>query len=333
MQFIDEAKVYLKSGDGGKGCVSFRREKFVEEGGPDGGNGGKGGDIVFKASKDLNTLIDFRYKQHFKAQSGEGGKGRNRTGKSGQQMIVIVPVGTQIVSEDGSTVIVDMDFDGKEFLMLRGGDGGRGNINYKSSVNQAPRRATPGFEGDELWVWLKLKLLSDVGLLGLPNAGKSTFLSVVSSAKPKIADYPFTTIKPQLGVVYSNHEEFVVADIPGLIEGASEGKGLGDKFLKHLERCSILLHLIDCSSEDIVADYKTIVKEVNSYSDEVKKKKRIIVLTKTDLIDSKTLESKIKKLKKVAKQEILTCCSATRENIQSIIDLLMKEVKEVKELQ
>lgn len=331
MQFIDEAKIYIKAGDGGRGCMSFRREKFIEEGGPDGGNGGRGADIIFIASKDLNTLIDFRYRQHFKAEAGKGGKGKNRTGKSGDTLYITVPVGTQIVSEDGYDIIADMNQDKMEFLIAKGGDGGRGNINYKSSINQAPTKATKGFEGDELWVWLKLKLLSDVGLLGLPNAGKSTFLSVVSAAKPKIADYPFTTLKPQLGVVYSNHDEFVLADIPGLIEGASEGKGLGDKFLRHLERCSILLHLIDGSSEDVVADYKTILKEVNSYSDTIKEKKRIIVITKTDILDEEDLKEKTKLLKKASKCDVYNCSAATNSNIKKIVDLLMSEVKQHKE--
>ncbi len=333
MHFIDEAKIYLKAGDGGRGCISFRREKFIEEGGPDGGNGGKGSDIVFRATKDLNTLIDFRYRQHFKAKNGESGKGRNCSGKAGATLYVGVPVGTQIMSEDSSTVIKDMNVDGEEFLIAKGGDGGKGNINFKSSVNQAPRRATPGFVGDELWVWLKLKLLSDVGLVGLPNAGKSTFLSVVSAAKPKIADYPFTTIKPQLGVVYYKDDEFVIADLPGLIEGASEGVGLGDKFLKHIERCGILLHLIDCTSKSVVKDYKTIRKELESYSDKINDKKELIVLSKTDLLSETAVKKVIDKLKKHTKHKILTCSGATRDGINEIVKILMKEVKSFRELQ
>ncbi len=326
MHFIDEAKIYLKAGDGGRGCISFRREKFIEEGGPDGGNGGRGSDIVFRATKDLNTLIDFRYRQHFKAKNGESGKGRNCSGKAGATLYIDVPVGTQILSEDSSTLIQDMSIDGEEFLLARGGDGGKGNINFKSSVNQAPRRATPGFVGDELWVWLKLKLLSDVGLTGLPNAGKSTFLSVVSAAKPKIADYPFTTVKPQLGVVYYKDDEFVIADLPGLIEGASEGVGLGDKFLKHIERCGILLHLIDCTSKNVVKDYKTIRKELESYSEKLIDKKELLVLSKTDLLSEAALKKVAEKLKKHTKKKIYTCSGATHNGINEVVRLLMKEV-------
>jgi GTPase len=326
MHFIDEAKIYLKAGDGGRGCVSFRREKFIEEGGPDGGNGGRGSDIIFRATKDLNTLIDFRYRQHFKAKNGESGKGRKCSGKAGPTLMVDVPLGTQIISEDGSTIIKDMNVDGEEFLVAKGGDGGKGNVNYKSSVNQAPRRATPGYPGDELWVWLKLKLLSDVGLVGLPNAGKSTFVSVVSAAKPKIANYPFTTVKPQLGVVYFKDDEFVIADLPGLIEGASEGIGLGDKFLKHVERCGILLHLIDCTSATIAKDYKTIRKELVSYSEKLVDKKEILVLSKTDLLSEAALKKVMDKLKKHTKNKIYTCSGATHNGIKEIVRVLMKEV-------
>ena len=248
MHFIDEVKIYLKAGDGGNGIVAFRREKFIEYGGPDGGTGGKGGNIILRVTKDLNTLIDFRYKQHFKAERGRNGGGSNCTGHGGEDMIVRVPVGTQILAEDRETVLADLIEDGQEVVIAKGGGGGLGNAVFKSSTNQAPEKATPGVLGDELWVWLQLKLLSDVGLLGLPNAGKSTFLAAVSSAKPKIADYPFTTLKPQLGVAYIADEEIVIADIPGLIEGASQGHGLGDRFLRHIERCRALLHLIDIAS-------------------------------------------------------------------------------------
>ncbi|MFI4983568.1 MAG: GTPase ObgE [Rickettsiales bacterium] len=326
MHFIDEAKIYLKAGDGGKGCISFHREKFVEQGGPDGGNGGRGGNIIFKADPNLNTLIDFRYKQHFKADKGVGGRGRNCTGASGEDMYIIVPVGTQIFSEDGQTLLFDVDDPRKEYLMARGGNGGRGNINYKSSVNQAPRRATPGYPGDELWVWLKLKLLSDVGLVGLPNAGKSTFLSIVSSAKPKIADYPFTTIKPQLGVVLLGHQDLVIADLPGLIEGASEGHGLGDKFLKHIERCKILLHLIDGNS-DVAASYTLIRKELETFSAKLKDKLEIVCLNKTDLLSEDELKAKLKALKKVCKNKVFTCSGATTDGIDKIVKHLFKEIK------
>jgi GTPase len=320
MHFIDEAKIFLKSGDGGNGCVGFRREKFIEYGGPDGGDGGRGGSIIFVATKDLNTLIDFRYKQHFKANNGEGGKGQNRYGKSADDIVIKVPVGTQIFAEDGETLIKDMLYDGQEYMIAKGGDGGKGNAHFKTSVNQAPRKFIPGFEGEELWVWLKLKLLSDVGLVGLPNAGKSTFLSVVSNAIPKIADYPFTTLKPQLGVVKVGDEEFVLADLPGLIEGASAGLGLGDRFLKHVERCGVILHMIDSSSKDCCRDYDIIRKELLTYSENMEEKQEIIVLTKTDIVDSKTLNKKIKQLSKHAEKEIMICSSATNKGVKKITE-------------
>ncbi len=319
MHFIDEAKIYLKSGDGGGGCVGFRREKFIEYGGPDGGDGGKGGDIIFVASKDLNTLIDFRYKQHFKAQSGEGGKGQNRYGKSGEHTVIVVPIGTQIFAEDGITLIHDMSDDGEEFIIAKGGDGGQGNARFKSSVNQAPRRSTPGYPGVELWVWLKLKLISDVGIVGLPNAGKSTFLSVVTAAKPKIADYPFTTLKPQLGVVSLDFDEFVIADIPGLIKGASEGHGLGDKFLRHIERCSTLIHLIDGSGEDVVSAYRVIRNELKGYSLQLSEKKELVVLNKIDLLDEAEIKAKVAKLKRASKADVLCCSAATRGDVDIVI--------------
>jgi len=331
MHFIDEAKIYLKAGDGGRGCVSFRREKFIEHGGPDGGDGGRGGDIIFRATKDLNTLIDFRYRQHFKAKAGRPGAGRNCTGKSSDPELIIVPLGTQILSEDGSVLVKDMNKDGEEFLILRGGDGGKGNINYKSSVNQAPRRATPGFPGDEMWVWLKLKLLSDVGLLGKPNAGKSTFMSVVSAARPKIADYPFTTIKPQLGVVYCEEDEFVISDLPGLIKGASEGVGLGDKFLKHVERCGILLHLVDCSSGDILGNYQMIRDELVNYSADLVGKKELIVLSKSDLMNEEELNKLLKELRNHTESEIMTCSGVTKNGVKEIVKKLMLEVRNFRE--
>ena len=286
MHFIDEAKIYLKAGDGGNGSVSFRREKFIEFGGPDGGNGGKGGDVIFSAVPNLNTLIDFRYKQHFRAERGHGGSGVNCTGASGQDLIIEVPVGTQIFDESGEELLYDLDSI-SEVIIAKGGAGGAGNAVFKNSVNQAPRKAVPGWEGDELWVWLRLKLLCDVGLLGMPNAGKSSFLSKVSGAKPKIADYPFTTLKPQLGVVRLGYEEFVVADIPGLILGASKGLGLGDRFLRHIERCRVLLHIIDISSSDvsyIIDSYNTVHNELKEYKAELGNKEEIIALNKIDLL-------------------------------------------------
>ncbi len=265
MKFLDLAKVYIRSGSGGGGCISFRREKFIEYGGPDGGDGGRGGDVVAEAVEGLNTLIDFRYQQHFFARNGEPGKGSQRTGRSGEEITLRLPVGTEILDEDQETVIADLTEVGQRILLAKGGNGGFGNLHFKSPTNQAPRRANPGQEGVERTIWLRLKLIADVGLLGLPNAGKSTFLAATSNARPKIADYPFTTLVPNLGVVGVDNAEFVVADIPGLIEGASEGRGLGDQFLGHVERCSVLLHLVDGFGEDVVADYRTIVHELENY--------------------------------------------------------------------
>src|SRR5580693_5347292 len=262
MQFLDQCKIYLKSGDGGRGATSFRREKFIEFGGPNGGDGGKGGDIAFIAADNLNTLIDYRYRQHFRAQDGRPGAGRERTGANGEDLVLRVPVGTQIMGEDNRLVLADLTRAGQHLVFLRGGDGGFGNAHYKSSTNRAPRRADPGWPGREAWVWLRLKLIADAGLVGLPNAGKSTFLAAVSRAKPKIADYPFTTLKPQLGVVGVGEDEFVIADLPGLIEGASEGAGLGHRFLGHVERCSVILHLIDATEEDVVGNWRTIRGEL-----------------------------------------------------------------------
>ncbi len=266
MKFLDQCKIYLKSGDGGRGAMSFRREKFIEFGGPDGGNGGRGGDIVLEAVENLNTLIDYRYSQHFRAQNGRGGAGANRTGANGSDLVLRVPVGTQVLDDDKETVLADLTRPGQRVALLRGGDGGFGNAHYKTSTNQAPRRVGPGWPGRELWVWLRLKLIADVGLVGLPNAGKSTLLSRLSHAKPKIADYPFTTLRPQLGVVRIDDDtEFVLADLPGLIEGASDGAGLGTRFLGHVERCAAILHLIDGTEEDVVGAYRTIRRELADY--------------------------------------------------------------------
>lgn len=284
MQFLDRAKIFLKAGDGGDGALSFRHEKFIEFGGPDGGDGGNGGNIFFKAVSNCNTLIDYRYQQHFKAQRGANGAGANRFGAYGSDIVLNVPVGTEILDENGENVIVDLLEDGQTFLIAHGGKGGRGNNKFKSSTNQAPRKFEKGTKGEELWVWLQLKLIADVGLLGLPNAGKSTFLSVVTRAKPKIADYPFTTLKPQLGVASSHNREFVIADIPGLIENAHTGYGLGDRFLAHLERCKLLLHIVDASQKDPISAYRTVRYELSEYGNKVDEKPEIIVLNKCELL-------------------------------------------------
>ena len=299
MKFLDQAKIYLKSGDGGRGCVSFRREKYIEFGGPNGGDGGKGGSVYFVAVENLNTLIDFRYQQHFKAGNGQHGMGSEMSGAKGEDMIIKVPVGTEIVADDGVTVIADMVEAGQTFMIAKGGDGGRGNVRFKSSTNQAPRYAEPGWPGVEMWVWLRLKIIADVGLIGLPNAGKSTFLSAVTKARPKIADYPFTTLHPNLGVAWVDNKEIVLADIPGLIEGAHDGVGLGDRFLKHVERCSVFLHLIDATSSNVAKEYKTIRKELELYERNLINKPEVVALNKIDSLTPKEIEKKIKAIQKI----------------------------------
>jgi GTP-binding protein len=301
MKFLDEAKIFVKSGDGGAGCVSFRREKFIEFGGPDGGNGGRGGDIIVEVVPNLNTLIDYRYQQHFKARRGYHGMGKMRTGQDAEDIILRVPVGTQIFDEDKETLLFDLTTPGERVVLCRGGDGGFGNAHYKTSTNQAPRQAGQGWPGEERWIWLRLKLIADAGLVGLPNAGKSTMLAAVSRARPKIADYPFTTLKPQLGVVHVDEREFVMADIPGLIEGAHEGAGLGTKFLGHVERCRVLLHLVDGTQEDVAGAYKTIRKELKAYSKELATKIEIVALNKCDALMDEEIEEKAAQLKKAAK--------------------------------
>ena len=302
MKFLDQCKIYLKSGDGGRGSMSFRREKFIEFGGPDGGDGGKGGAIVLLAADNLNTLIDYRYRQHFRAQNGRGGAGANKTGASGRDLVLQVPVGTQILADDQETVLADLIRPGQRVVLLRGGDGGFGNAHYKSATNQAPRRADPGWPGQELWVWLRLKLIADVGLVGLPNAGKSTLLARLSHARPKIADYPFTTLRPQLGVVRLDDAEFVLADLPGLIEGASEGAGLGTRFLGHVERCVVILHLIDGTADDVVATYRTIRHELKDYGHGLADKPEIVGLNKIDAIDPAKVQQKCRALARVARR-------------------------------
>lgn len=322
MQFIDEVKIYLKSGNGGNGAVSFRREKYIEYGGPDGGDGGRGGSIIFTSNPHINTLLSYRYNQHFKAESGEHGKGANCTGKSGSDLFLEVPVGTQILSESGN-LIYDLAKPYEEFKILQGGKGGLGNVHFKSSINQAPTKRIDGTKGEELWVWLKLKILSDAGLIGLPNAGKSTFLSRSTAAHPKIADYPFTTLSPGLGVAQIDDREIVLADIPGLIEGASEGLGLGDRFLKHIERCGILVHLIDIFGENIAKDYKIIRQELVSYSDILGAKPEIICLNKCDGIDEESIKQKIKELNKVTKNPIYPISAHTGQGINDVLRAIL----------
>lgn len=326
MQFIDEAKIYVKSGNGGPGCIGFRREANIPMGGPDGGNGGKGGNIIIRAIPGLNTLIDFRYKQHFKAKSGDHGQGRNKHGASGADLIIHVPIGTQIFDENDSILLADITQEEQEIIIANGGSGGFGNAHYKSSTNQSPRRSTPGFLGEELSLWFKLKLLSDVGLVGLPNAGKSTFLSSTSRARPKIADYPFTTLKPQLGVAYIDEKEFVIADIPGLIKGAHQGIGLGHRFLKHIERCKILLHLIDITHEDIIGAYKTIRNELVLYNINLENHKEIIALNKADSLPDEEVKEKVTLLSKHINQEVYAISGVTGKGIPNTLRMLAREL-------
>ncbi|NVK19048.1 MAG: GTPase ObgE [Methylocystaceae bacterium] len=323
MKFLDQAKIFLKSGDGGNGCTSFRREKYVEFGGPDGGDGGRGGDVIVECVDNLNTLIDYRYQQHFKAKRGDGGAGRNRSGKKGDDIIIRVPVGTQILDEDKETVLADFLEPGVRRVLMRGGDGGRGNAQFKTSTNQAPRKSEPGWPGVERWVWLRLKLIADAGLVGLPNAGKSTFLSAVSRARPKIADYPFTTLHPNLGVVHAGDQkdghEFVVADIPGLIEGAHEGQGLGDRFLGHVERCAVLLHLIDVTQDDVDEAYTTIRHELEAYSKELALKPEVVALNKCDALLDEQVDEQKEILSKVYDGEIFTISGVARTGIDQLL--------------
>lgn len=326
MKFLDEAKIYLKSGDGGPGSTSFHREKFVEYGGPNGGDGGRGGNVIFRAIKDSNTLIDFRYQQHFKAKNGDNGMGRNRSGAHGADCIVKVPVGTQVLDEFKEEVLADFVEDGEEMVFLKGGDGGFGNAHYKSSTNQAPRKSTPGWPGQELAVWLRLKLIADIGLLGLPNAGKSTFLSCVSNAKPKIADYPFTTLHPNLGVVRSYDKEFVIADIPGVIEGAHEGHGLGTRFLGHIERTAALLHLVDCTQDEPEKAYETIRNELKCYGQGLSDKTEIIALTKTDALGEELAEDQRKRFEDKTGRKALLLSSLSRYGLEDLIRALFNNV-------
>lgn len=326
MKFLDLCKVHIRSGAGGGGCVSFRREKFIEFGGPDGGDGGDGGSVWAEAVDGLNTLIDFRYQQHFFARNGQPGMGRQRTGKDGEDIVLRVPVGTEILDEDQETLIADMTEVGQRVQLARGGNGGFGNLHFKSSTNQAPRRSNPGQEGVERTLWLRLKLIADVGLLGLPNAGKSTFLAATSNARPKIADYPFTTLHPNLGVVGIDDVEFVVADIPGLIEGASEGRGLGDLFLGHVERCAVLLHLVDGTSGTIAEDYRTIIGELEAYAGALVEKPRITVLNKVDALDDATRREALAALEAAAGAPVLAMSGASGENVREVLRALRDRI-------
>jgi GTP-binding protein len=326
MKFLDLAKVHIRSGGGGGGAVSFRREKYVEYGGPDGGNGGRGGDVVVEAVDGLNTLIDFRYQQHFFAKSGQGGMGRQRTGRNGEDIVLRVPVGTEILDEDGETVIADVTALGQRVVLAEGGNGGFGNQHFKSATNQAPRRANPGQPGVERTIWLRLKLIADVGLLGLPNAGKSTFLAATSNARPKIADYPFTTLVPNLGVVSVDGAEFVVADIPGLIEGAHEGRGIGDRFLGHVERAGALLHLVDGTAGDPVADYRTVIGELEMYGADLLAKPRLTVLNKVDAIAADELDARMAALAEVAGGEVLAMSGATGQGVTEVLRALRRMI-------
>ncbi|MBP7000439.1 GTPase ObgE [Amaricoccus sp.] len=326
MKFLDHARVEIRSGAGGAGCVSFRREKFVEFGGPDGGDGGKGGDVWAEAVDGLNTLIDYRYQQHFFARNGQPGAGKQRTGRSAEDIVLRVPVGTEILEDDGETLVADLTRAGERVLLAQGGNGGWGNLRFKTSTNQAPRHANPGQEGVERTIWLRLKLIADAGLVGLPNAGKSTFLAAVSNARPKIADYPFTTLHPGLGVVAVDGAEFVMADIPGLIEGASEGRGLGDAFLGHVERCAVLLHLLDGASPTLVADYKVIRRELEAYGQGLAEKPRLTGLNKIDALDARAVEKAVKALRKAGAEEVLPLSGATGQGVQDMLRALRSRI-------
>jgi GTP-binding protein len=328
MKFLDQARIFIRSGDGGAGSVSFRREKFIEFGGPDGGNGGHGGDVVAECVNGLNTLIDYRYQQHFKAKTGGHGMGKNRSGAGGTDVVLKVPVGTQIFEEDNETLLADLTAVGQRVVLAKGGNGGFGNAHFKSSTNRAPRHANPGLPGEERTLWLRLKLIADAGLIGLPNAGKSTFLAAVSAAKPKIADYPFTTLHPQLGVVSTDTREFVLADIPGLIEGAHEGSGLGDRFLGHIERCRVLLHLVDGTCEHAGDAYKTVRHELAAYAHGLTDKPEIVALNKADVLTPEQLKEQLARLKRAAKTPPLVVSAATRQGVPEVLRALRKVIDE-----
>ena len=325
MKFLDQAKIYIKAGNGGSGASSFRREKYIEFGGPDGGNGGNGGSIILESERNLNTLIDFRYKQHFKAENGRPGSKKNKTGAGGKDLILKIPVGTQIYEEDNNALIYDFTNNKDRFVVATGGKGGLGNTIFKSSTNRAPKRKTDGSKGEEFWVWLQLKVIADVGIIGLPNAGKSSFLSKCTRAKPKIANYPFTTINPNLGVLNINHREIVLADIPGLIEGSHKGVGLGDKFLRHIERCKTLIHLVDISEKNILENYLKVRDELSKYDKSILKKEEIVIFNKVDLIGKEKIKEKLKNFKKKIKKKIETVSLITKENLEKVKKIIYKK--------
>ena len=326
MKFLDQTKTYLKAGDGGSGSASFRREKFIEFGGPDGGDGGHGGSIVFVADKNLNTLIDFRYQQHLKAEKGQDGKGKKKTGRSGKDLILKVPFGTQIFEEDNNTLIEDLTRSEQKIIVAKGGKGGLGNVRFKSSINRAPRKKTDGGKGENFWIWLQLKVIADIGIVGMPNSGKSSLLSVLTSAKPKIANYPFTTINPNLGVANYNNKEITLADIPGLIEGAHEGIGLGDKFLRHIERCKNILHLIDITDDNLLENYSKVRKELVKYSKKLTKKREIIVFNKIDMVSDQEINKKIDIFAKKIKKKIYPISALKHKGLTTIKRELIKYV-------
>jgi len=326
MKFLDQAKIYIKAGNGGSGSASFRREKFVEYGGPDGGDGGNGGSIIFESERNLNTLIDYRYAQHFKAENGRSGSKKNKTGANGKDLILKIPVGTQIYEEDNNSLIYDFTKNKEKYLVASGGKGGLGNVRFKSSTNRAPRKKTNGKVGEEFWIWLQLKIIADIGIVGLPNSGKSSMLAALTRAKPKIANYPFTTINPNLGVAYYKNNEITIADIPGLVEGAHKGVGLGDKFLRHIERCKILIHLLDLTEKNLVDNYKKIKKELSSYDTDLSKKKEIIFFNKSDLVEKKALNEKVNLFSSKIKKKYKIISVFKKDDIQTIKKVLVTNV-------